>query len=75
MFIFAKGAPRLAGCPDENLVIDFIQGLLPPESTCRVEEHVDRCSQCRRLLAELARWTAPAAGQPTDPPQGQPPQD
>jgi serine/threonine protein kinase len=36
---------------DENRVVDFLGGLLSPESRARVEDHIDECPDCRRLLA------------------------
>jgi hypothetical protein len=42
-------------CLDENTVIEFIQGLLPPETVKRIEDHVDACRDCRLLLGEVAK--------------------
>jgi serine/threonine-protein kinase len=52
-------AVNAAGCPDENDLAEFTAGLLPPDVGRGVEEHLDRCRDCRRLVALLVRSTAP----------------
>jgi hypothetical protein len=42
-------------CLDENVVIEFLEGVLPEPAHAAVERHVDACGGCRRLLADLAR--------------------
>jgi tetratricopeptide (TPR) repeat protein len=43
------------GCLSENAVLEFLQGGLSAEAALAVEDHVDGCDDCRRLLAETAR--------------------
>jgi len=45
----------MAGCLGENTLADFIGGRLGGEQAARVEEHVDGCSSCFRMLAQAAR--------------------
>lgn len=42
------------GCPDANDVGAFVEGLLSNGDAAAVESHLDRCDDCRRLLAALA---------------------
>jgi eukaryotic-like serine/threonine-protein kinase len=40
-------------CFDDNIAVEFIDGLLSSAAVERVERHVARCEACRQLLAEL----------------------
>jgi hypothetical protein len=40
-------------CLDENTLAAFVERLLPEEAVARIEEHVDGCGACRRLLSTL----------------------
>jgi hypothetical protein len=42
-------------CLDENTVVELIQGLLSPAARARIEQHLDACAECRRLVAEVAK--------------------
>lgn len=41
-------------CLDEDTLFAFARGSLGDADRSRAEEHIDECSTCRRLLAELA---------------------
>src|SRR5215472_14627317 len=41
-------------CLDENTVAAFVEQLLPPDALERIDDHVDRCAACRRLLSNVA---------------------
>ncbi|MBI5542624.1 MAG: tetratricopeptide repeat protein, partial [Deltaproteobacteria bacterium] len=42
-------------CLDENSVAAFLDGALPTESTSEVEQHIESCPSCRRLVAAVVR--------------------
>ncbi len=42
-------------CPEDNEIIDFLDGQCPSERVSALEAHFDRCEDCRGLVAELAR--------------------
>ncbi len=42
-------------CPAENTLLGYVGGILDDESGQEVERHLDGCSTCRFLFAELAR--------------------
>jgi serine/threonine protein kinase len=46
---------EISDCLDDNLIVEFIDGLLSAREIARVERHAARCDSCRRLLAELGR--------------------
>jgi hypothetical protein len=47
------GRPPRGACLDENVIVAFLQG---KRSRARaLEEHIDFCASCRRLVSELAR--------------------
>ncbi len=50
------------GCVDDNVAGLFTTGALSHEERKRIEEHVDRCTGCRRLLGELSRQSGVAPG-------------
>ena len=39
-------------CLDEKTVVEFVSGSLARADRTRVEEHVDDCATCRRLIAD-----------------------
>ncbi len=68
--------PRLAArqrymdCFDDNIAVEFFEGTLSPEVARAVEAHAADCSECRQLLAELARSPSLAGVSPTIPAAG-----
>jgi eukaryotic-like serine/threonine-protein kinase len=52
---------------DENNVVDFLGGLLAPEARARIEDHIDRCPDCRRLLAGAGAVSRTEPSQETPP--------
>ncbi|HWQ29245.1 MAG TPA: tetratricopeptide repeat protein [Dehalococcoidia bacterium] len=45
-------------CPDEGTILQFLEGRLPPLLSQELEEHVDACVSCRKLIASAARTAA-----------------
>ncbi len=43
------------GCPSENEILDFAQGILPAKQAETLHQHLDSCSDCQRLVGEAAR--------------------
>ncbi len=64
-----------AGCPDETELTDLVLGLLEPEALARMEEHLDGCAECRKVVAVLAgnegSSRAGTAGTPSEPGGGE----
>jgi tRNA A-37 threonylcarbamoyl transferase component Bud32 len=54
------------GCLDNDALLGFVEGGLSPEQMQSVEEHIDRCADCRRLASELADLLVSAGGQEDD---------
>ena len=50
------------GCVDDNVAGLFTTGALSHEERKRIEEHLDRCTGCRRLLGELSRQSGVTPG-------------
>jgi len=46
-------------CLDENQLLLSVQGMLSSAERRAVEEHIDQCVECRRVLAQLIQVTAP----------------
>jgi len=44
-------------CLAEATLAEWLSGGLVPEAVARVEEHIDSCSSCFRMLTEVARTT------------------
>lgn len=42
-------------CPKEQVLLAFFRGELSAPEINAVELHIDECSGCRKVLAELAR--------------------
>ncbi|MDB4996586.1 MAG: serine/threonine kinase family protein, partial [Myxococcaceae bacterium] len=42
-------------CPNEGLILDFVQGLLPAGTMRPLEQHIARCEECRQLVSHLAQ--------------------
>ncbi|MBK7859992.1 MAG: serine/threonine protein kinase [Archangiaceae bacterium] len=47
-------------CPADEQIVLLVEGKLEPAALQRVQEHVDGCVHCRRLLSALARSGEPA---------------
>jgi anti-sigma factor RsiW len=41
-------------CPDDNTLVEYVEGLLPAEQRLAADRHVDTCEACRRQLAWFA---------------------
>jgi serine/threonine-protein kinase len=53
-------------CPDLTNISKFLQGDLAPQEAAMLEEHLDKCPTCRRLLAELADTSMVETVKPCD---------
>jgi tetratricopeptide (TPR) repeat protein/tRNA A-37 threonylcarbamoyl transferase component Bud32 len=51
--------PLALGCPDETELVEYVEGLLPEEGTKALDQHVDACTSCRRVLASFALGSRP----------------
>ncbi len=51
-------------CPDENRVLDLIQGRLSGASAQALDGHLDACQECRWLVAEFLRRPSGLASAP-----------
>ncbi|MBU8896757.1 serine/threonine protein kinase [Corallococcus sp. H22C18031201] len=58
------------GCLDETTFMALLLGELPPERRPEVDEHLDTCAACRRLVAEAlrAQHPEPESPQPAEAP-------
>jgi len=56
-------------CPAENTLLGYVGGMLDDESSKALEQHLDGCSTCRFLFADLARadGASASAAQPVGP--------
>lgn len=43
----------MSTCPDENTILEYLDGTSSPKDRRAIEEHVDRCGLCAELLVEL----------------------
>src|SRR5450755_1839498 len=43
---------------DESTVLDFLSASLSGVDRSRVEEHIDRCAECRQLISALVQTSA-----------------
>jgi eukaryotic-like serine/threonine-protein kinase len=48
-----QAAPE--GCPDENALAEFVQGLGDERAAAEIELHLDDCAACRRIISSLGR--------------------
>ncbi len=44
-----------AGCPDEDVLIEYTRGILSQHGKARLESHLDGCERCRLAVSALAR--------------------
>src|SRR5439155_1340590 len=49
------------GCPRDEVLADLADGRLGADSLGELHQHVDACAACRKVVAALARRTAPGA--------------
>ncbi|MHC4621094.1 MAG: anti-sigma factor family protein [Planctomycetota bacterium] len=42
-------------CPDENRLVEYIEGILMSPVASSVEAHLDTCPTCREILSDLIR--------------------
>jgi tRNA A-37 threonylcarbamoyl transferase component Bud32/tetratricopeptide (TPR) repeat protein len=45
-------------CPDENGLLEYVEGLLPAETSHLIDTHIDGCASCRRVIAAFAAGSA-----------------
>jgi eukaryotic-like serine/threonine-protein kinase len=50
------------GCPDADVIATYVENALAPDARREVERHADACAECRRLIAQLARFAAIGSG-------------
>ncbi len=50
------------GCLDDNTVAAFLEGVLSERLRARVEQHIDRCENCRNLLSGAVDSTGAETG-------------
>ena len=50
-----------------ELVTDFLEGALDPETERRFVDHLAQCDGCDRYLDQVRRTVAAVGGQPVDP--------
>ena len=55
------------GCPDDNRLVEYVEGLLAPDLQRATDVHVDGCERCRQQLAWFAQGSTlgAAADEPT----------
>lgn len=46
-------------CPSENTLVELLEGQLSPSERERMEQHLDDCPDCRRVVAESVRVLTP----------------
>jgi serine/threonine protein kinase len=46
-------------CLDENAIVEFAEGALSPVARAQIEGHIDTCTACRELVANVALLDAP----------------
>jgi anti-sigma factor RsiW len=42
-------------CPEENTIGMFVDGMLPKERSVELSEHIQNCSQCRKIRDEFVQ--------------------
>ena len=46
-------------CLDENAIVEFAEGVLSPGARALIEAHIDTCTSCRELVANVALLEEP----------------
>ena len=54
-------------CPDDNRLVEYVEGLLTAELQHATDNHVDQCERCRRQLAWFAQGSTHDGGPATEP--------
>ena len=49
------------GCPGENELVEFVEGLLLPKARRQLEVHLDGCPMCRRVVVNLVQEIYPGS--------------
>jgi anti-sigma factor RsiW len=60
-----------ANCLDDDTLAAYVDGSLAIARRAAVDEHVDRCGPCRRLLAAVGASDDGPEPAPGDPPPGE----
>jgi len=55
-------------CPDEETLVDYLEGRLQGRAGARIERHLARCDRCPSEIALLLRMAAPDALSGCEPP-------
>ena len=50
---------RFVGCPDENVLVQLVDGSLPTDVRADHARHLDECSSCREAVGSLVRMLTP----------------
>ncbi len=48
-------------CPEENVLVDFLRGVLDDGARDEMDAHLDGCEACRAVMVELARFEPESA--------------
>jgi tetratricopeptide (TPR) repeat protein len=48
----------VTACPDDNRLVEYVEGLLAPDLQRATDAHVDQCERCRKQLAWFAQGTS-----------------
>ena len=54
-------------CLPDEVVFAFVHGELPIQAEQGIEEHLNRCTDCRTVVAETARFVLQPEGTPSAP--------
>ncbi len=50
-----------ATCPNDDLIAEFVHGMLPEREASAIEAHASSCPSCQQLLRELVYLSSPPA--------------
>ncbi|HTL33301.1 MAG TPA: protein kinase [Kofleriaceae bacterium] len=53
------------GCPDENVLAEYVDNVLDAGERRRVEQHLDTCTACRMIVSDLGRMQHAAGDERT----------
>jgi eukaryotic-like serine/threonine-protein kinase len=54
----------MTSCPDENLLVALAEGALEGANRVAIDQHLDACAECSRLVGHLASMATPARTAP-----------